>query len=280
MSFFGKLKSIFKNFAFAKNNEKLEEILIEADFGVKLATALAKEIGSKGDITEALKNKIDTIISPLIAEINVNSDKHPFVIVLEGVNGSGKTTTVAKLAYHFRQMGLSVDIVACDTFRVAATDQLAVWANKLNCRIFCGNTNPEKPREPASLAYEALSNSKSDILLIDTAGRLQNNTNLMNELAKIHRVLAKIDDSAPHETILVLDATTGQNMVEQVNEFQKIHPITGLILNKLDGNAKGGALVRVVNEFKLPIYGVGIGETEKDFEAFSVEKFLKDLMEK
>ncbi|MBQ2175434.1 MAG: signal recognition particle-docking protein FtsY [Alphaproteobacteria bacterium] len=280
MSFFGKLKSIFKNFAFAKNNEKLEEILIEADFGVKLATALAKEIGSKGDITEALKNKIDTIISPLIAEINVNSDKHPFVIVLEGVNGSGKTTTVAKLAYHFQQMGLSVDIVACDTFRVAATDQLAVWANKLNCRIFCGNTNPEKPREPASLAYEALSNSKSDILLIDTAGRLQNNTNLMNELAKIHRVLAKIDDSAPHETILVLDATTGQNMVEQVNEFQKIHPITGLILNKLDGNAKGGALVRVVNEFKLPIYGVGIGETEKDFEAFSVEKFLKDLMEK
>ena len=280
MSFFGKLKSIFKNFAFAKNNEKLEEILIEADFGVKLATALAKEIGSKGDITEALKNKIDTIISPLIAEINVNSDKHPFVIVLEGVNGSGKTTTVAKLAYHFRQMGLSVDIVACDTFRVAATDQLAVWANKLNCRIFCGNTNPEKPREPASLAYEALSNSKSDILLIDTAGRLQNNTNLMNELAKIHRVLAKIDDSAPHETILVLDATTGQNMMEQVNEFQKIHPITGLILNKLDGNAKGGALVRVVNEFKLPIYGVGIGETEKDFEAFSVEKFLKDLMEK
>ena len=280
MSFFGKLKSIFKNFAFAKNNEKLEEILIEADFGVKLATALAKEIGSKGDITEALKNKIDTIISPLIAEINVNSDKHPFVIVLEGVNGSGKTTTVAKLAYHFQQMGLSVDIVACDTFRVAATDQLAVWAKKLNCRIFCGNTNPEKPREPASLAYEALSNSKSDILLIDTAGRLQNNTNLMNELAKIHRVLAKIDDSAPHETILVLDATTGQNMVEQVNEFQKIHPITGLILNKLDGNAKGGALVRVVNEFKLPIYGVGIGETEKDFEAFSVEKFLKDLMEK
>ena len=280
MSFFGKLKSIFKNFAFAKNNEKLVESLIEAVFGVKLATALAKEIGSKGDITEALKNKIDTIISPLIAEINVNSDKHPFVIVLEGVNGSGKTTTVAKLAYHFRQMGLSVDIVACDTFRVAATDQLAVWANKLNCRIFCGNTNPEKPREPASLAYEALSNSKSDILLIDTAGRLQNNTNLMNELAKIHRVLAKIDDSAPHETILVLDATTGQNMVEQVNEFQKIHPITGLILNKLDGNAKGGALVRVVNEFKLPIYGVGIGETEKDFEAFSVEKFLKDLMEK
>lgn len=280
MSFFGKLKSIFQNLAFARNNDKLEEILIEADFGVKLSTELAKEVGSKGNITEALKNKIDTIISPLVSDIKINSDKHPFVIVLEGVNGSGKTTTVAKLAYHFNQMGLSVDIVACDTFRVAATDQLAVWAKKLNCRIFCGNTNPEKPREPASLAYEALSNSESDVLLIDTAGRLQNNTNLMNELAKIHRVLKKIDNSAPHETILVLDATTGQNMLEQVKEFQKIHPITGLILNKLDGNAKGGALVRVVNEFKLPIYGVGLGETEKDFEAFSVEKFLKDLMEK
>ena len=280
MSFFAKLKSIFKNLTSSKTNEELEEILIEADFGVKLATEIAKEVGTKGDITEALKNKIDTIISPLICDIKVNYDKHPFVIVLEGVNGSGKTTTVAKLAYHFQQMGLSVDIVACDTFRVAATEQLAVWAEKLNCRIFCGNSNSEKPREPASLAYEALSNSKSEVLIIDTAGRLQNNRNLMNELAKIHRVLKKIDASAPHETILVLDATTGQNMVEQVKEFQKIHPITGLILNKLDGNAKGGALVHVANEFGLPIYGVGIGETEKDFEAFSVEKFLKDLMEK
>lgn len=279
MSFFKKLKSIFKNLTLSRNNEELEEILIEADFGTRLSTELAKEIGSDGEITKALKSKIETIIAPLITDIKINSDKHPFVIVLEGVNGSGKTTTVAKLAYHFKRQGLSVDIVACDTFRVAATEQLAIWANKLNCKIFCGNANPEKPREPASLAYEALSNSKSDVLIIDTAGRLHNNTNLMNELAKIHRVLKKIDETAPHEVILVLDATTGQNMAEQVKEFQKIHPITGLILNKLDGNAKGGALVRVVNEFKLPIYGVGIGETEKDFELFSVEKFLKDLME-
>ena len=280
MSLFGKLKSIFKGFTSSRTNEELEEILIEADFGVKLATEIAKEIGSKGDITEALKNKIETIISPLICDIKINSAKHPFVIVLEGVNGSGKTTTVAKLANYFQHKGLFVDIVACDTFRVAATEQLAVWAKKLNCKIFYGNSSPQKPREPASLAYEAFSNSKSDVLIIDTAGRLQNNTNLMNELAKIHRVLKKIDDEAPHEVILVLDATTGQNMVEQVKEFQKIHPITGLILNKLDGNAKGGALIRVANEFKLPIYGVGIGETEKDFEAFSVDKFLKDLMEK
>ena len=280
MSFFRKLKSIFQKLTSSRTNEELEEILIEADFGVKLATEITKKIGSEKDITVALKNKIEAIISPLICEIKINSDKPPFVIILEGVNGSGKTTTVAKLAYRFQQIGLSVDIVACDTFKVAATEQLEVWAKKLNCKIFCGNSNPEKPREPASLAYEALSNSKSDVLIIDTAGRLQNNANLMNELAKIHRVLKKIDDTSPHETVLVLDATTGQNMVEQVKEFQKIHPITGLILNKLDGNAKGGALIRVANEFKLPIYGVGIGETEKDFEKFSVEKFLKDLMEK
>ncbi len=279
MSFFKKLKSIFANFTSSKSNEELEEILIEADFGVKLAAELAKEIGVKGNINEALKNKIEAILSPLISDIKVNSEKHPFVIVLEGVNGSGKTTTVAKLAYYFMRKGFSVDMVACDTFRVAAAEQLEVWAKRLNCKLYKGADNSGKPREPASLAYEALSNSKSDVLIIDTAGRLQNNANLMNELAKIHRVLKKIDDTAPHETVLILDATTGQNMVEQVREFQKVHPITGLILNKLDGNAKGGALVRVANEFKLPIYGVGIGESEKDFEAFSVDKFLKDLVE-
>ncbi len=279
MSFFKKLKSIFANFTSNKSNEKLEEILIEADFGVKLASEIAKEIGIKGNINEALTTKIEAILSPLISNIEINKDKHPFVIVLEGVNGSGKTTTVAKLAYYFIRQGFSVDMVACDTFRVAATEQLEVWAERLGCKLYKGTGNGGKPREPASLAYEALSNSKSDILIIDTAGRLQNNANLMNELAKIHRVLKKIDETAPHETVLILDATTGQNMVEQVREFQKVHPITGLILNKLDGNAKGGALVRVANEFKLPIYGVGIGESEKDFEAFSVDKFLKDLVE-
>lgn len=279
MSFFKKLKSIFANFTSSKSNEELEEILIEADFGVKLAAELAKEIGVKGNINEALKNKIEAILSPLISDIKVNSEKHPFVIVLEGVNGSGKTTTVAKLAYYFMRKGFSVDMVACDTFRVAAAEQLEVWAKRLNCKLYKGADNSGKPREPASLAYEALSNSKGDILIIDTAGRLQNNANLMNELAKIHRVLKKIDETAPHETILILDATTGQNMVEQVREFQKVHPITGVVINKLDGNAKGGALVRVAGEFKLPIYGVGIGESEKDFEAFSVDKFLKDLVE-
>lgn len=279
MSFFGKLKSIFKKFTSGTSNEELEEILIQADFGMTLATEIARQIGTKGNITGALKNRIESIVSPLIANIEIDTGKKPFVIVVEGVNGSGKTTTVAKLSHYFQQKGFSVDMVACDTFRVAATEQLAVWAKKLNCKLFCGSTNSGKPREPASLAYEALSNSKTDVLIIDTAGRLHNNANLMSELSKIHRVLKKVDESAPHEVILVLDATTGQNMLEQVRAFQKIHPVTGVILNKLDGNTKGGALVRVANEFKLPIYGVGIGESEKDFEAFSVDMFLKDLME-
>ena len=279
MSFFKKLKSIFANFKASKSNEEVEEILIEADFGVKLSNEISKDIAIKDDITEALRNKIDEIIAPLISEIKVNREKKPLVIVLEGVNGSGKTTTVAKLVYYFHTQGLSVDMVACDTFRVAATDQLAIWANKLNCTLYKDAGNNGKTRDPASLAYEALGSSKSDILIIDTAGRLQNNANLMNELSKIHRVLKKIDETAPHETILVLDATTGQNMLEQVREFQKVQPITGVIMSKLDGNAKGGALVRVANEFQLPIYGVGIGETEKDFERFSIDKFLKDLVE-
>ena len=279
MSFFKKLKSIFANFSSNGSNEELEELLIEADFGVKLAGDLAKEIGIKGNINEALKNRIETIISPLISDIEINNDRHPFVIVLEGVNGSGKTTTVAKLANYFHNKGFSVDIVACDTFRVAATEQLAVWAEKLNCKLYKDSVNNGKPRDPASLAYEAFGDSKSDVLIIDTAGRLHNNANLMNELSKIHRVLKKIDETSPHEVLMVLDATTGQNMVEQVNEFQKIHKITGVIINKLDGNAKGGALVRVANEFRLPIYGVGVGESEKDFERFSIDKFLKDLTE-
>ena len=279
MSFFKKLKSIFANFTSNKSNEELEEILIEADFGIKLAGEIAKEVGVKGNINEALKTKIEAILSPLISNIEINKDKHPFVIVLEGVNGSGKTTTVAKLAYYFMRRGFSVDMVACDTFRAAATEQLEVWAKKLGCKLYKEIKSNEKPREPASLAYEALSNSESDILIIDTAGRLHNNANLMNELAKIHRVLKKIDETSPHETVLILDATTGQNMIEQVREFQKVHPITGVIMNKLDGNAKGGALVRVASEFRLPIYGVGVGESEKDFEAFSVDRFLKDLVE-
>ncbi len=277
MSFFKKLKSVFSKLTNIENSncDNLEDTLIEADFGVELSTKIVKEIKKQNDLAASLKNKLESILTPLISDFKIDTSKKPFVIILEGVNGSGKTTTVAKLAFLLQNKGLSVDIAACDTFRVAATEQLSSWASKLGCNIFKSDT----PKDPASVAFESLSNTQSDVLIIDTAGRLHNNTNLMNELSKIHRVVKKIDETAPHATILVLDATTGQNLIDQVKEFQKVQPISGIIINKMDGGAKGGAIVRIADEFKLPIVGVGIGESEKDFESFSVDKFLKDLVE-
>lgn len=276
MSFFKKLKSVFSKITPSKNSscDDLEDALIESDFGVELSAKIIKEIKKQPDIISALKLKIESILSPLICDFEIDNSKKPFVILLEGVNGSGKTTTVAKLAFLFQSKGLSVDIAACDTFRVAATEQLSAWALKLGCNIF----KSETPKDPASVAFEALNNTKSDVLIIDTAGRLHNNTNLMNELSKIHRVLKKIDETAPHINLLVLDGTTGQNLVDQVKEFQKVQPISGIIINKMDGGAKGGGIVRIAEEFKLPILGVGLGESEKNFESFSIEKFLKDLV--
>lgn len=280
MSFFKKLKSVFSMLtgSASKIDEfELEDTLIEADFGVELAAKLTKELKRADDLSAALKVKLEEIMLPLIGEVQIDREKKPFVIVLEGVNGSGKTTTIAKLAHMFQRQELTVDIAACDTFRAAATDQLSEWANRLGCRIF----KADAQRDPASVAFEALSGAKtaqSDVLLVDTAGRLHNNTNLMTELAKLHRVLKKLDETAPHLTALVLDATTGQNLVDQVREFGKVHPLSGIIITKLDGHAKGGAIVRIADEFKLPILGVGKGERETDFEKFSIDKFLKDLV--
>lgn len=278
MSFFKKLKSTFSNLVTNRedkiNRENLEDALIEADFGVKFTENIINDL-KDSDLYSAFKNKITSILTPLIKDIEIDKSKKPFVIILEGVNGSGKTTTVAKLAYLLKQKGFSVDIAACDTFRVAAVDQLAIWAKKLDCNIF----KSDSPKDPASIAFDAMKITKSDILIIDTAGRLQNNTNLMNELKKIHRVLKKYDETAPHMTLLTIDATIGQNTIDQVREFSKINDLSGLIINKLDGGAKCGIIVRVAYEFKIPILGIGIGESEKDFAKFSINKFLKDFEE-
>lgn len=278
MSFFKKLKSTFSSLIINRedktNRENLKEALIEADFGIKFAENFMKDLKSS-NLYSAFKNKIISILTPLIKDIEIDKSKRPFVIILEGVNGSGKTTTVAKLAYLLKQKGFSVDIAACDTFRIAAVDQLAIWARKLGCNIF----KSDSPKDPASIAFEAMKMTKSDVLIIDTAGRLHNNINLMNELEKIHRVIKKHDESAPHMTLLTIDATIGQNTIEQVREFSKVNNISGLIINKLDGGAKCGIIVRIADEFKIPILGVGIGESEKDFAKFSVDKFLKDFEE-
>ncbi|GHT89527.1 signal recognition particle receptor FtsY [Alphaproteobacteria bacterium] len=251
----------------------IEDILIEADFGIGLAARLASAIGSEAEILEKLKANIEAIVASLISDLKIDNSKKPFVIVLCGVNGSGKTTTVAKLAHLLTRQGNTVDIVACDTFRIAATEQLTFWAEKLRCRIF----KSDSKREPASLAFDAIERTKSDVLIVDTAGRLQNNSNLMDELAKLYRVLGRFDASAPHMNILIIDATSGQNVIEQVEEFQKVRAISGIIIAKMDGAAKGGTIVRIADEFKLQILGVGTGEKEFDLERFSIDKFLKDL---
>lgn len=276
MSFFQKLKSSFANLLTTKeqkiNKQKLEDVLIEADFGVSFSESLVKDLKSS-DIYSAFRTKVSSILEPLVKDIEIDESKKPFVILLEGVNGSGKTTTVAKLAYLLKQRGLSVDIAACDTFRIAAVDQLAVWAQRLECNLF----KSDSPKDPASVAFDALKNTKSDVLIIDTAGRLQTNVNLMNELEKIDRVIKKLDSSAPHMSILTIDATIGQNSIEQVKSFSKINNITGLIINKLDGGAKCGVIVRIADEFRIPILGIGVGESEKDFAKFSIDEFLKDF---
>ncbi|MDR1332828.1 MAG: signal recognition particle-docking protein FtsY [Holosporales bacterium] len=280
MSFFKKLKSAISGFVSRDKtvhvgDRDLEDLLIEADFGYTLSSKIASEIGRSDDVITALKEKLESILAPLMKELEVDSSKKPYVIVLSGVNGSGKTTTVAKLAFALKARGYSVSIAACDTFRAAAVDQLSVWATKVGCEIF----KAETPKDPASVAFDALRSIKSDVLIIDTAGRLHNNPDLMNELAKLYRVIAKFDAAAPHMNLLVLDATTGQNVIEQVKEFGRIHPISGVIISKIDGGAKGGAIVRVASEFNIPVLGVGTGEHEGDFEAFSVDKFLLDLVE-
>jgi fused signal recognition particle receptor len=277
MSFFGRLKEAIlgrERAPSAHEQIELEDVLIEADFGVGLASKIAKEIGNKRDVIERLKSKLDSILTPLVADFEIDDSKKPFVIIMVGVNGGGKTTTVAKLARLFKSRGHSVSIAACDTFRVAAIEQLAVWADRLNCPIFKADT----PRDPASVAYEAMHATGSGILLIDTAGRLQNNANLMSELAKIYKIVNKADASAPHMNIIVIDATTGQSAFEQAVEFGKVRPLSGIIVAKMDGNAKGGVVVRIADELRIPILGVGTGETEDSFEKFSVDKFLQDLV--
>ncbi|MDR0553047.1 MAG: signal recognition particle-docking protein FtsY [Holosporales bacterium] len=265
----------FKKIRIKKNEDlgKLEDILIEADFGPGLAEKIIGILkkNRKMTIKEIISNMLSGGVSAIPESFNC-----PTAIMLVGVNGSGKTTTVAKLANMFMKKGLSVDIAACDTFRVAATEQLSIMAKKLGINNMFAVA---QSRDPASVAYEALLTTRKDILLIDTAGRLQNNYNLMAELKKISTVAKKIRDTAPEYTYITIDATTGQNAIEQVTEFQKMCNISGIILNKIDGNAKGGAIVRIINDLKIPIVAVGTGESFNDIEPFSVSKFLDNVFD-
>tara|TARA_B110000908_G_scaffold141284_1_gene168812 strand:+ start:1720 stop:2841 length:1122 start_codon:yes stop_codon:yes gene_type:complete len=263
--------------------EQLEELLISSDMGVDTAVRITANLAegrfgkklSTAEIKTALAEEIARVMEPVARPLPIYNKK-PQVILVVGVNGSGKTTTIGKLASQFKQAGKSVVIAAGDTFRAAAVGQLKVWGERAGVPVM---TAPEGS-DPASLAFDAMTQAEADgadLLMIDTAGRLQNRIDLMEELSKIIRVIRKKDPSAPHNTILVLDATTGQNALNQVEVFQKLADVTGLIMTKLDGTAKGGVLVSLADKFALPIHAIGVGEQIDDLDAFDPKDFANAL---
>ncbi len=263
--------------------EQLEELLITADMGVDTALRVTANMAegrlgkklSVREIKELLAGEVARIMDPVARPLPLYP-KRPQVVLVVGVNGSGKTTTIGKLASQFRAVGKSVVIAAGDTFRAAAVEQLQVWGERAGVPVL---TAPEGS-DPASLAFDALGQATrdgADLLLIDTAGRLQNRSDLMEELAKIVRVIRKQDETAPHNTLLVLDATTGQNAVTQVKIFQEVSDVSGLVMTKLDGTAKGGVLVALADQFGLPIHAIGVGEQIDDLAPFDPEEFAAAL---
>ncbi|KIC32162.1 signal recognition particle-docking protein FtsY [Leisingera sp. ANG-M7] len=263
--------------------EQLEELLIAADMGVDTAlrvTAnlaegrMGKKVSSR-EIKELLAQEVARIMEPVAKPLPIYA-KRPQVVLVVGVNGSGKTTTIGKLASQFKGAGKKVVIAAGDTFRAAAVEQLQVWGDRAGVPVL---TAPEGS-DPASLAFDAMTKAQedgADLLMIDTAGRLQNRADLMEELAKIVRVIRKKDETAPHNTLLVLDATTGQNALSQVGTFQQLADVSGLVMTKLDGTAKGGVLVALADKFGLPIHAIGMGEQIDDLAPFDPEEFAAAL---
>ncbi len=263
--------------------EELEELLIQADMGVETALKVTANIAeghlgrrlSVPEIKALLAAEITRIMEPVARPMPLYA-KRPQVVLVVGVNGAGKTTTIGKLAAQFRQAGKSVIIAAGDTFRAAAVEQLQIWGERAGVPVM---TAPEGS-DPASLAFDALARAQAegaDLLMIDTAGRLQNRADLMAELAKIVRVLRKKDESAPHNTLLVLDATTGQNALRQVEIFREIADVSGLVMTKLDGTARGGVLVALADRFGLPIHAIGVGEQIDDLAPFEPAEFAAAL---
>jgi fused signal recognition particle receptor len=264
--------------------EELEDVLIRSDLGVTMATRIAAAVGkgrydrqvSPDDVKAILAAEVERVLSPLALPIMTGAGQKPFVILVVGVNGSGKTTTIGKLAAKFTGEGKHVMLAAGDTFRAAAIAQLKIWGERLGCDVVAR----EQGSDAASLAFEAIEAARAsgaDILLMDTAGRLQNRAELMAELEKIIRVMKKVDASAPHAVLLVLDATVGQNAMNQVEIFGKVAGVTGLVMTKLDGTARGGILVAIAEKFRLPVHFIGVGETAEDLEPFAARDFAEAI---
>jgi fused signal recognition particle receptor len=268
----------------AQTLEELEEALVRADLGASLATRISQSIGkerfdwliSEAELRRVLADEMIRVLKPAEAPLAIDRGKKPFVILVAGVNGTGKTTTIGKLALRFAREHLKVVLAAGDTFRAAAIEQLQIWGERTGAEVVAR----EAGADAAGLAFEALEKARglqADVLLIDTAGRLQNKAGLMAELEKIARVIRKLDASAPHAVLLVLDATTGQNAISQVEAFKAIVPLTGLIMTKLDGTAKGGILVALADKFHLPVHFIGVGEQADDLQVFDAAKFAAAL---
>ena len=266
-----------------KTLDQIEEYLIQSDVGLVAAEEIKKIIGQEkidpkknimNEVNLILRSYIITLMEPLENESFFNKKEKLNAILVSGVNGVGKTTTIGKVGKILKSNGNKVMFSACDTFRAAAIEQLESWANKIDVKI----TKSTQGSDPASVAYKAIEEALKgnfNHVLIDTAGRLQNKKNLMEEYKKIANVTKKIDPDAPHDVILVLDATSGQNVINQVEEFNKIIPLTGLIMTKLDGTAKGGILLALAKKYKLPIIALGLGEKEDDLQIFNAEKFAE-----
>jgi fused signal recognition particle receptor len=264
--------------------DEIEELLIAADLGPATAARLAGDLGKSrfgkevtdDEVRTFLADRMATMLAPVAVPLDPSVAK-PFVVLVVGVNGVGKTTTIGKLAEHYRGQGKRVMMAAGDTFRAAAVAQLAIWGERTGAPV----VQKGEGSDPAALAYEALERARRediDVLLIDTAGRLHNKAGLMEELAKVVRVLQKLDPGAPHSTLLVLDATTGQNAISQVETFRSLVKVNGLVVTKLDGSAKGGVLVALAEKFGLPVHAIGVGETAQDLQPFDPQDFARSLM--
>jgi fused signal recognition particle receptor len=264
--------------------EELEDVLVRADLGVAAASRIAKAVGASRyektiapeDVRAILADEVERVLEPVALPFVLDESKRPFVVLVVGVNGSGKTTTIAKLAAKWTGEGKKVLLAAGDTFRAAAVEQLRIWGERLNAPVIAG---PEGA-DAAGLAFDAIRAAReqnADVLLMDTAGRLQNRAELMAELDKIVRVMGKAEPEAPHAVLLVLDATVGQNAMMQVDAFGKTAGVTGLVMTKLDGTARGGILVAIAEKYRLPIHYIGVGEGAEDLEPFTARDFARAI---
>ena len=264
---------------------ELEELLIASDMGIGIAAEVTEELRrsrfnqevSPEEVRGALAEEVIRLVEPVMKPLRLDLGRRPFVILVVGVNGSGKTTTIAKLAKQYRDAGHDVMLAAGDTFRAAGVEQLQIWSERIGCRVV---TRPPGS-DAAGLAYEAFEQARaegSDILLIDTAGRLHNKADLMSELQKIVRVLKKVDPQAPHSVLLVLDATTGQNAHAQAEIFREMVGVTGIVMTKLDGTARGGVLVSLAEKYGIPIHAIGVGETADDLRPFEARAYARSLV--